>query len=169
MSPIEPARLARISHSWLKGGAGGTLLAARLDGRPLAAALVIKYGATAYLDMLASSPQHNEVPASHLLVWEAIRWAKREGCTSFDFSGYSLVARPGDSLWGVNEFKRGFAGTDAIKISVAVHESVRSPLIVASARAVRVAQTRLRQREVLNWARATRHSRGSLTGTRSAG
>ena len=53
------------------------------------------------------------------------------GCTALDFAGYSLVAQPGDPLWGINQFKRGFAGLDELRKSVAVHELVRSPLLVA--------------------------------------
>ena len=140
--PVQSSDIASVSRHWLRHGSGGTILVARHGREPLAAALVIKHHNTAHLAMMASSRRHSELPASHLLVWEAMRWAKSHGCASFDFAGYSLVAQPGDTLWGVNEFKRGFATVGAIRKSVAVHERVQSPLLAASARAIRDAQTR---------------------------
>jgi len=137
----------RISRLWLRHGSGGTILVARHQGEPLAAALVITYRGTAHLPLIPSSHRQRELPASHLLVWEAMRWARSHGCAALDFAGYSLVAQPGDSLWGINQFKRGFAGVDQLQKSVAVHERVRAPLLAASARVIRDAQMRWRRSE----------------------
>lgn len=142
VSPACPAKIERISRLWLKNGAGGTVLVARHQGEPLAAALLVMHRGTAHLPMIPSSHRQRELPATHLLVWEAMRWAKGHGCKAFDFAGYSLVAQPGDALWGINQFKRGFASVDAIRKSVAIHERVHSPLLTASARAIREAQAR---------------------------
>jgi hypothetical protein len=60
-----------------------------------------------------------------------VMWAKSHGCHSCDVEGYSLVARPGDPLWGINQFKRGFGGLDQLHTSVAVHEGVYAPAVVA--------------------------------------
>lgn len=144
---VDPAKIERISRLWLKNGAGGTVLVARHAGEPLAAALVIKHRETAYLPMIPSARRQRHLPASHLLVWEAMRWAKHHGSTAFDFAGYSLVARPGDSLWGINQFKRGFATLDSVQKSVAVHERVQSPWLATSAQAIREAQARWRRSE----------------------
>jgi peptidoglycan pentaglycine glycine transferase (the first glycine) len=146
VSPVQPADVERISRLWLRNGSGGTVLVARHQGEPLAAGLVITHRGTAHLPMIPSSRNQRELPASHLLVWEAMRWAKSHGCTALDFAGYSLVAQPGDALWGINQFKRGFATVDEIRKSVATHEHVRSPLIVASAQSVRRIQARLHAR-----------------------
>jgi len=143
VSRVQPVEVERISRLWLRDGSGGTIMVARHQGEPLAAALVIKHGHTAHLPMIPSSRHHRELPASHLLVWEAMRWAKLHGCTAFDFAGYSLVAQPGDALWGINQFKRGFVTADAVHRCVAIHERVRSPLLAVSARAIRDAQARL--------------------------
>jgi peptidoglycan pentaglycine glycine transferase (the first glycine) len=148
-TPVEPAQqseIERISRLWLREGSGGTVLVARHQGEPLAAALVITHRGTAHLPMIPSSRRRRELPATHLLVWEAMRWARSRGCTALDFAGYSLVARPGDPLWGINQFKRGFADLDQLHKSVAIHERVRSPLLAASARVIRDAQVRLQRR-----------------------
>jgi lipid II:glycine glycyltransferase (peptidoglycan interpeptide bridge formation enzyme) len=119
---------------------------ARHEGEPVAAALIIAYRGTAHLSMIPSSRRHPKLPASHLLVWEAMRWAKAQGCTTFDVDGYSMMARPGDNLWGVNEFKRGFAPREQVSKCVAIHERVFSPAIVASAAALRRLQSRRRKK-----------------------
>ena len=76
---IDEEELEVISRGWLRDGQGGTILVARHDEEPLAAALVIVYGEKAYLPLTPSSSRHRELPASHLLVMEAIRWAKEPG------------------------------------------------------------------------------------------
>jgi lipid II:glycine glycyltransferase (peptidoglycan interpeptide bridge formation enzyme) len=138
--------LARISEHWLDGGRGGAILVARKDDEPLAAGLVIIHRDRAYLPFIPSSHAHRDLPSSHLLVWEAIRWARARGCASFDLVGYSMTARPGDALWGINQFKRGFAPIDRLEEFVAIHELVRSPAVVAAATATRRLQEALRRR-----------------------
>jgi hypothetical protein len=142
-APVEvtdQAYVTRVRDSWLAGGRGGTILVARHRDEPVAAGLVVVYGKTAYLPLIPSSRQHRDLPASHLLVWEAIRWARQHGCLTFDLVGYSMTACPGDSLWGINQFKRGFASLDRLSKFVAVHERVAGPRVVAAAAHVRRAQ-----------------------------
>lgn len=151
-APVEtasPDLLARISRYWLRGGSGGTVLIAREGNQPLAAALVIIYRERAHLRMLPSARNpktSGKASGSHLLLWEAIRWARARGCTLFDLGGYSLMARPEDPLWGVNFFKRGFAPTAEPEKVVAVHEKMSSPTIAASAYAVRRLHTAVLRR-----------------------
>ncbi len=148
VTPVDSvgvSALERYSRLWLRGGEGGTVLVARYRGEPVAGALVLKCRDRAHLPMIPSARDHRQVPASHLLVWEAMRWAKQNGCTLFDFSGYSLVARPGEPLWGINQFKRGFAAEEALEKTVAIHERVQSPWIASSAQLVRDVQARLRR------------------------
>jgi lipid II:glycine glycyltransferase (peptidoglycan interpeptide bridge formation enzyme) len=56
---------------------------------------------------------------TYLLQWEAMLWARRRGCTSYDLWGVpdaghdALEAQftdRSDGLWGVYRFKRGFGG-----------------------------------------------------------
>jgi hypothetical protein len=70
-------------------------------------------------------------------VWEAMRWARAHGCTVYDPVGYSMTALPGSQLWGINQFKRGFASLDDLTRGVAVHEKICSPVLAAAASAVR--------------------------------
>jgi hypothetical protein len=150
VAPVDPSAIERISRFWLRGGSGGTVLVAFYGDEPLAAALIVVDGRAAYLAMMPSSIRQKEYPTSHLLLWEAIRWAKQKGCTTFDLVGYSLVSRPGDPLWGVNLFKRGFASEERLREYVAVHELVIAP------RVVRLASASLALKGVLARGRLTR-------------
>ena len=124
---LSESALRRASLSWFSGGKEGTLLLARSGADVVAGALVVKQGARAYLVSLPSSRNGSGLPTSLLIVWEAIRWAKSHGCTTFDLEGYNLMAREGDPLWGVNQFKRGFAPGILPTTYVAVHEKIVRP------------------------------------------
>jgi lipid II:glycine glycyltransferase (peptidoglycan interpeptide bridge formation enzyme) len=45
---------------------------------------------------------------NYLLQWEAIRWAKSQGCLTYDLWGAPEELQPQDTLWGVYRFKQGF-------------------------------------------------------------
>jgi lipid II:glycine glycyltransferase (peptidoglycan interpeptide bridge formation enzyme) len=73
---------------------------------------------------------------NYLLQWEAIRWAKSQGCTEYDLWGVpdedmdTLEANftlRSDGLWGVYRFKRGFGGE--LKRSVGSWDRVYNPLL----------------------------------------
>lgn len=147
VSCVEGDEIAAVSRHWLKDGAGGTVLVARLDGEPLAAALVIKYRDCAYVPLIPSSRRHGRQWASHVLVWEAMRWTTDHGCGVYDSVGYSMTALPGDPWWGINQLKRGFASLERMSRSVALHERACSPTVVAVASAVRELQARRRDED----------------------
>ena len=57
---------------------------------------------------------------TYLLQWQAMKWAKKRGCTEYDLWGVpsedaETLEREftlrSDGLWGVYRFKRGFGGT----------------------------------------------------------
>jgi lipid II:glycine glycyltransferase (peptidoglycan interpeptide bridge formation enzyme) len=95
------------------------LLLAEFEGRPLAALMVFARGPRAwYLYGASTDEERNRMP-TYLLQWEAMRWARRRGCTTYDLWGVPDADRPslesqfesrGDGLWGVYRFKRGFGG-----------------------------------------------------------
>jgi hypothetical protein len=135
-----------ICRKWCRSGEGGTALVARHQGELLAAILVVGYRSTAEMFMMPASRRLGNVSTSHLLLWEAMRWAMAHGYAEFDLGGYGASAGPGDPLGGVNEFKRGFAPGQQVRKYVAVHELVNSPWIVSAARAARREQARRRVR-----------------------
>jgi peptidoglycan pentaglycine glycine transferase (the first glycine) len=139
-SPVDKPAIERVSRHWLRGGSGGTILVARHHGEALAAVMLVIHRGTAYTPIIPSSHRHREFPATHLLVWEAMRWAKQRGCTVLDLAGYSLQAQPGEQVWGINQFKRGFASLDQISTSVGIYQVVFSPVVAALAAAGRKTQ-----------------------------
>ncbi len=97
----------------------GALLLAEFEHDPLAALMAFCEGETAYYLYGASSNEKRNLMPAYLLQWEAMRWAKQHGCTTYDLWGIpdadptTLEAefeRRDDGLWGVYRFKRGFGG-----------------------------------------------------------
>ena len=95
------------------------LLLAEFEGRSLAALMVFARGPRAwYLYGASTDEERNRMP-TYVLQWEAMRWARRRGCRTYDLWGVPDADREtlesqfesrGDGLWGVYRFKRGFGG-----------------------------------------------------------
>ena len=88
----------------------GQALIAEYDGEPLGAVIIIKFHQTAIYMYGASTEQERKRMPNYLLQWEAIRWAKAQGCTRYDFWGAPDEFVEEDKLWGVWRFKSGFNG-----------------------------------------------------------
>jgi peptidoglycan pentaglycine glycine transferase (the first glycine) len=95
------------------------LLLAEVEGEPVAALMVFALPTRAWYLVGASADTHREKMPTYLLQWEAIRWAKSLGCTTYDLYGVpdedtetleAEFAQRRDGLWGVYRFKRGFGG-----------------------------------------------------------
>jgi len=97
----------------------GCLLLAEYEGRLLAGLAAFAFGDVACYMYGASSDEHRELMPTYLLQWEAMLWAKVQGCHVYDLWGVpdedegTLEAgftQRSDGLWGVYRFKRGFGG-----------------------------------------------------------
>lgn len=91
--------------------AGGALLLAEHpdDPQPVAGLFLLRYGAVTWYFYGASSERHRRDMPNHLLQWEALRWARAQGCTTYDWWGAPTVLDdPDDRLQGVWQFKQGF-------------------------------------------------------------
>lgn len=92
------------------------LYVAEYNHMPLAASLIMFHGdAVTYLHG-ASSNEHRDVMAPHLLHWRIMQDAKKDGYAAYDFWGInpstSLGAGDQNPHWaGITRFKRGFGGT----------------------------------------------------------
>jgi lipid II:glycine glycyltransferase (peptidoglycan interpeptide bridge formation enzyme) len=78
---------------------------------------------------------------NYALQWEAIRWARGQGCTSYDLWGIpdkdeatleAQFQRREDGLWGVYGFKRGFGGQ--VARAVGAWDRVYRPVLYAAYR-----------------------------------
>ena len=81
-------------------------------GEPIAAGIVAALGKGSWSLMCGSSGQseHRKLRPNYLLQWESMRWAKARGAEFYDFRGIPDVLKPGEEMYGVYEFKRGFGG-----------------------------------------------------------
>lgn len=86
-------------------------LIAEVEGAPVAHVILFRFGRTCWYFYGASASEHRERMPNYLLQWEALRWARAQGCDRYDLWGAPDVFDESDSLWGVYEFKRGFRGT----------------------------------------------------------
>ena len=101
-------------------------LIAEVEGEPVAMVLIFRFPSTllrtspstllrtsaewAWYMYGASCATHREKMPNHLLQWEAMQWAREQGCTVYDMWGAPDVMDESDPLWGVYRFKRGFGG-----------------------------------------------------------
>jgi lipid II:glycine glycyltransferase (peptidoglycan interpeptide bridge formation enzyme) len=96
-------------RSFYEAGMGVPLLA-EYEGVIVAAVFLVRFGdRVTYMYGASSGRERNRMP-NYLLQWEAIRWAKEQGCTIYDFWGAPSEFVEGDPLWGVWRFKDGFQG-----------------------------------------------------------
>jgi peptidoglycan pentaglycine glycine transferase (the first glycine) len=86
-------------------------LIAEVEGEPVAHVILFRFGRTCWYFYGASSDQHREKMPNYLLQWEAMRWAKAQGCETYDLWGAPDRFDESDRMWGVYQFKRGFRGT----------------------------------------------------------
>jgi len=86
-------------------------LIAEVDGQPVSHVVLYKFGQTCWYFYGASRDVHRDKMPNYLLQWEAMCWAKSQGCTRYDLWGAPDVFEETDSMWGVYQFKRGFRGT----------------------------------------------------------
>ncbi len=117
-----PAGMARLFLAFYEGELLGALMAFACDEK-------------AWYFYGASSDRHRNRMPNHLLQWEAMKWAKAQGCTAYDLWGIpdedeatleAQFAERRDGLWGVYRFKRGFGGR--VQRYVGAYDAVYSPL-----------------------------------------
>jgi len=111
------------------------LLLAEVEGEAVAAVMVFALPPRSWYFYGASGNEHREKMPTYLLQWEAMRWAKSLGCTTYDLWGVpdedaekleAEFAQRRDGLWSVYRFKRGFGGR--LARSVGAWDRVYAPL-----------------------------------------
>jgi lipid II:glycine glycyltransferase (peptidoglycan interpeptide bridge formation enzyme) len=111
---IRPASYYRDAWgSFMAAGLAQPFIAEVIEGgaaQPVAALVVFRFARTAWYMYGMSSAAHRDKMPNHLLQWEAIRWAKAQGCATYDFWGAPGELNENDSMWGVWKFKEGFGG-----------------------------------------------------------
>lgn len=86
------------------------LYLAELEGKPIAAKMLIRFGNWCFDMFGATTDDDRSLPKTHLLQFRCLQWAKEQGCLFFDFRTIPEVLKPGEEMWGVYQFKKGFGG-----------------------------------------------------------
>jgi len=89
----------------------GALFIASYGDEDVASLLVIKSGEVATYLYGASSSRYRNMMPSHVLQWEAIKWAQEMGCRIYDLWGMDDPEDDSDPMRGVGRFKHGFNPT----------------------------------------------------------
>lgn len=88
------------------------LFLAEYKGKVIACNIVSFFGDTATYLHGASLYQYRNLMAPHLLQWEAILEAKKQGCKLYDFWGIAPKDVPDHPWLGITRFKKGFGGKE---------------------------------------------------------
>lgn len=83
---------------------------AEVNGLPVAAVVIFRFGGTAYYMHGMSLPVHRNRMPNYLLQWKAMIRAKELGCKRYDLWGAPEIFEESDSMWGVFRFKQGLGG-----------------------------------------------------------
>jgi lipid II:glycine glycyltransferase (peptidoglycan interpeptide bridge formation enzyme) len=90
---------------------GGFLLLAYHQGEAIAGLMGVTWGKTGIYYYGASSYEHRALMAPYLLQWEAMKFCKRLGCTSYDLLGIAPPDAGNNHPWSkISEFKEKFGG-----------------------------------------------------------
>jgi len=116
---IHTLQYYRDAYRLFNGIGGCQLFLAEFEGIPLASIMVFIQGKRSWYFYGASSDLHREKMPTYLVQWEAMLWAKSQGCEGYDLWGVpdenletleENFTNRSDGLWGVYRFKRGFGG-----------------------------------------------------------
>jgi lipid II:glycine glycyltransferase (peptidoglycan interpeptide bridge formation enzyme) len=104
------------------------LLVAKHKGKILAAFLLFLFNQTLYYPYGASTREEKELMAPNLLMWEAIRFGKKNGALLFDlWGGTSSEIKENDPWYGWHRFKMGYS-PETIEL-VGAYDLVITPLL----------------------------------------
>ncbi len=107
---IRPAAYYRDAWGGFMRAGRAQAFIAEVEAAPVSALILFVFGGTAWYFYGMSTTAHRERMSNHLLQWEAIRWARAQGCAAYDFWGAPDAFESSDAMWGVWKFKEGFGG-----------------------------------------------------------
>ena len=115
---------------------------ARKDGEVLAQNFMIFYGAEASYHYGVSSELGTKYSAAPLLHMEAMREAKKRGCTRYNLWGIVGLEEKSHRFYGVSEFKRSF-GCEELKYTPA-HDLILQPLAYQKTKLIESVRKKIR-------------------------
>jgi peptidoglycan pentaglycine glycine transferase (the first glycine) len=103
------------------------LYLAEHEGEAIAAKMLIRFGDWCWDMFGASSNNKRNLKPNYLLQFRCIQWAKARGCSYFDFRTIPEILEPGEEMWGVYEYKKGFGGFS--RLNIPTQDYVYRPLV----------------------------------------
>jgi peptidoglycan pentaglycine glycine transferase (the first glycine) len=91
-------------------GSSAPLIAETADGEAVAGVFLFHFSGRAYYIYGMSREAHRDLMPNYLLQFEAMRWARQQGCEVYDLWGAPELFDESDSMWGVFRFKEGLGG-----------------------------------------------------------
>jgi peptidoglycan pentaglycine glycine transferase (the first glycine) len=107
---IRPPEYYRDAWGSFVDGGLAQIFLAEYEGEAIAGLVLFTFGPTAWYMYGASSDRQRQHMPNYLLQWEAIRWAREQGCTLYDLWGAPDNLDESDPMWGVVRFKLGLGG-----------------------------------------------------------
>lgn len=98
----------------LSGNEMAHIFVAQHEGDFLAAILISFFGNTAIYLHGGFDNEKRNLMAPYLCHWEAIKYAKENGCKFYDFWGIAETDDPKEDWAGITKFKKGFGGNRVI-------------------------------------------------------
>ncbi|EFH90712.1 peptidoglycan bridge formation glycyltransferase FemA/FemB family protein [Ktedonobacter racemifer] len=112
-------------HFASKGDA--VLYIAEHEGTAIAAKMLIRFGDWCWDMFGATSNEKRNLKPAYLLQYTCFQWAQARGCSYFDFRTIPEILEPGEEMWGVYEYKKGFGGFS--RLNMPTQDYVYRPLI----------------------------------------
>ncbi len=137
------------------------LYLAEHEGEAIAAKMLIRFGDWCWDMFGASSNEKRNLKPTYLLQYRCFAWAKSRSCCYFDFRTIPEILEPGEEMWGVYEYKKGYGGFS--RLNMPTQDYVYRPLLYKGWRKlveVRRAQ-RHAERKKVEMERAARGSKTS--------
>ncbi|GHO43942.1 lipid II:glycine glycyltransferase FemX [Ktedonospora formicarum] len=114
-----------LRHFASKGDA--VLYIAEHEGTPIAAKMLIRFGDWCWDMFGATSNEKRNLKPAYLLQYTCFQWAQSRGCSYFDFRTIPEILQPGEEMWGVYEYKKGFGGFS--RLNMPTQDYVYRPVI----------------------------------------
>jgi lipid II:glycine glycyltransferase (peptidoglycan interpeptide bridge formation enzyme) len=106
------------------------LYLAEHEGEPIAAKMLIRFGDWCWDMFGATSNTKRNLKPAYLLQFRCFQWAQAKACRFFDFRTIPEVLEPGEEMWGVYEYKKGFGGFS--RLNVPTQDYVCRPLVYSA-------------------------------------
>jgi lipid II:glycine glycyltransferase (peptidoglycan interpeptide bridge formation enzyme) len=103
------------------------LFLAEHEGEAIGAKMILRQGDWCWDMFGATSNQKRNLKPAYLLQYRCLLWAKEQGCSYFDFRTIPEILEPGEEMWGVYEYKKGFGGFS--RLNIPTQDFVYRPLI----------------------------------------